>query len=1013
MAPKKIQTASISKKANKNATVATNGSSTSTGPLTRNKAKATAIPTSKGVAPTVLQGKYQPVATLPTKKKDEEGSQKLPSNAENSISGSLSPRPSRSVSDADSSTGSHSGPSPSSPKRSESPSRSESSYSVAMQAMTTGVATVEEQLATMACAIEKLTKTVEEKDLQIASLMNKLEAQNVGDTSQDASHPPGFTPQGVIIGDQNGKLIMSNQGIKLKQQVDTNRVSSSNPGGGAKFNHATFAALGIGESAQPASIASLSIQQLQDMIASTIRAQYGGPPQNAFTYSKPYTKHIDCFRMPVGYQPPKFQQFDGKGNPKQHIDHFVETCNNAGTEGDLLVKQFVRSLKGNAVEWYTDLEPESIDSWEQMEREFLNRFYSTRRTVSMTELTNTKQWKDEPLVDYINRWRAISLDCKDRLSELSAVEMCMNGMHWGLLYILQGIKPKTFEELATRAHDMEISIANHGGKNPPILEKPSDKRDVKKGDKFSKGTTKDSMMVTTASVKITTKDKKREVKREFRPVEKDKHLTLKELQAKKYPFPDSDVLGMLEDLLEKKVIQLPECKRPEEIGRVNDPKYCQYHRINKILLDLDEVAESNHTTIAVGSQGSPNSDQKAKEEKLTPTASVVAKTIQFGSLELVIIQVQSQDVSAFSCADKSPSTEADDGWILVTRKKSRRNKPKVKPAHPRRGHGKKNHHQYSKRKGGRKMKSKKDALEVRELVEQNPLAPITLRDFFPTGYFKDDEVEAVYMVSTSEEIAEDEEQNYSEKEVTNKEVSLLTTLKEAPPRFSVREASQLPQSSRLALVQVLANPVEYKAIINEVGGTKEDSTTCASCCAALTFTDEDLQTEPALRHQPRLNFKALYQIDIIHQGQDFIYHVEVSQARSFGVEDNRSHQYSEAKLPRIITLRRPSFQGKEELQYHHLIFKKAWQGELYYFPSSVKPQLAVEERDRYRGGRELDTEEIHRELVDTKATVIRDVPPAHYCLISHFWSTRRLRLTNLVYLKLVATNGIVSIPEWK
>ncbi|KAH7848143.1 hypothetical protein Vadar_034268 [Vaccinium darrowii] len=386
----------------------------------------------------------------------------------------------------------------------------------------------------------------------------------------------------------------------------------------------------------------------------------------------------------------------------------------------------------------------------------------------MTELTNTKQWKDEPVVDYINRWRAISLDCKDRLSELSSVEMCMNGMHWGLLYILQEIKPKTFEELATRAHDMEISIANHGGKNPPNLEKPSDKRDVKKGDKFSKGTTKDSMMITTAPVKITAKDKKREVKKEFRPVEKGNRPTLKELQAKKYPFPDSDVPGMLEDLLERKVIQLPECKRPEEIGRVNDPKYCQYHRIvshptekcfvlkellmdlasqNKILLDLDEVAESNHTTIAVGSQGVPNSDQKAKEEKLTPTAGAVAKTIQFGSLEPVIIQVQSQDISAFSCVDKSPSTEADGGWILVTRKKSRRNKPKVKPAHPRRGHGKKNHHQYAKRKGGRKMKSKKDASEVRELVEQNPLAPITLRDFFPTDYFKDDEVKVVYMVS--------------------------------------------------------------------------------------------------------------------------------------------------------------------------------------------------------------------------------------------------------------------------
>ncbi|KAL0295372.1 UNVERIFIED_CONTAM: hypothetical protein Sangu_3199900 [Sesamum angustifolium] len=35
----------------------------------------------------------------------------------------------------------------------------------------------------------------------------------------------------------------------------------------------------------------------------------------------------------MSYQPPKFQQFDGKGNPKQHVAHFVETHNNAGTYG--------------------------------------------------------------------------------------------------------------------------------------------------------------------------------------------------------------------------------------------------------------------------------------------------------------------------------------------------------------------------------------------------------------------------------------------------------------------------------------------------------------------------------------------------------------------------------------------------------------------------------------------------------------------------------------------------------
>ena len=209
----------------------------------------------------------------------------------------------------------------------------------------------------------------------------------------------------------------------------------------------------------------------------------------------------------MGYQPPKVMQFDGKGNPKQHVAHFIEMCNSAGTNDDYLVKQFVRSLRGTAFNWYIDLEPESIDSWEQMEREFLNRFYSTRRSVSMLELTSTKQRKDEPVVDYINRWRSLSLDCKDRVSELSAVEMCIQGMHWGLLYILQGIKPRTFEELTTRAHDIELSIANHDGRKEMVSDHRNDKSSRNGADSL-RTRILESMTISATPMKISTRGKK-------------------------------------------------------------------------------------------------------------------------------------------------------------------------------------------------------------------------------------------------------------------------------------------------------------------------------------------------------------------------------------------------------------------------------------------------------------------------------------------------------------------------
>ena len=105
--------------------------------------------------------------------------------------------------------------------------------------------------------------------------------------------------------------------------------------------------------------------------------------------------------MPKGYQPPKLQQFDGKGNPKRHIAHFIKTCNDAGTYGDHLVKEFIRSLRENAFDWYTDLEPNSIDCWERLEQVFLNRFYSTRHVVSIIELIKARQGEYELVVDFI------------------------------------------------------------------------------------------------------------------------------------------------------------------------------------------------------------------------------------------------------------------------------------------------------------------------------------------------------------------------------------------------------------------------------------------------------------------------------------------------------------------------------------------------------------------------------------------------------------------------------------
>ncbi|XP_012837904.1 PREDICTED: uncharacterized protein LOC105958447 [Erythranthe guttata] len=549
--------------------------------------------------------------------------------------------------------------------------------------MVVDATSVDEQLAHLAQTLANLQKNVEDKDMNIAQLMDKLEQSEVGEFSPKHESYP--------LRDEKAK-----------------RVEEAQPKPDF-VQGATHSSM---------SVATLSVQQLQEMIANTIKAQYGGPSQVSPMYSKPYTKRIDALRMPVGYQPPKLQQFDGKGNPKQHIAHFIETCNNAGTNGDLLVKQFVRSLKGNAFDWYVDLEPESINSWEEMEHEFLNRFYSTRRTVSMIELTNAKQWKDEPVVDYINRWRALSLNCKDKLSEVSATEMCIQGMHWGLLYILQGIKPRNFEELATRAHDMELSIANHKSALPLDGQK-GERKDFKRNEKFSKTSTKESMAIKAVGLKIPSKNEDDKTG-EHRISNDRRRPTLKEIQEKEYPFPESDVSHIFDELLARKLIDLPEPKRPEEVGMMDDPKYCKYHRC--------------HSTL--------KRRMSRMEHPKMPACTYEVSAFQFGSLEPQLIKTLFHEEEVVHDENPISAIEDEGEWILVTRRQRQRGRIDKLDVMPSRNPQPIKYIHRAKSNKDSKVSDDASRKSYGSSVQKH----VTLKEFFPKEFFMQ-KVERAYVNS--------------------------------------------------------------------------------------------------------------------------------------------------------------------------------------------------------------------------------------------------------------------------
>ncbi|OIT31183.1 hypothetical protein A4A49_55384, partial [Nicotiana attenuata] len=194
------------------------------------------------------------------------------------------------------------------------------------------------------------------------------------------------------------------------------------------------------------------------------------------------------------------------------------------------------------------------------------------------------------------------------------------------------------------------------------------------------GPSQKSMAVKATSVKVTTKQKVKEDKTPSQYSKEEKRRpTLKELEAKVYPFPDSDVPTILDELLGKKVIDLPESKRLEEIGKVGDPKYCKFHRVishptekcfvlkekimalvseGKIIIDMDETAEANHASIAL------------KEKKCSKLHNVSSTNfLQFGSFEPVEVVLPRKTLEGSLELDNHSKDKDDEGWILVTHKK--------------------------------------------------------------------------------------------------------------------------------------------------------------------------------------------------------------------------------------------------------------------------------------------------------------------------------------------------------
>ena len=137
---------------------------------------------------------------------------------------------------------------------------------------------------------------------------------------------------------------------------------------------------------------------------------------------------------------------------------------------------------------------------------------------------------------------------------------------------------------------------------------------------------------------------------------------------------------ILEELLAKKVINLPESKRLEEINKVDDPRYCNFDRVlghrttkcfilkgkimmlvseGKLTIDQDETAEENHSSVA-------QNQKKFSRSSSTPNTTF----IKFESLAPIEVDFLRITIEV-SLEIQNHNENEDDCWTLATRKKQR------------------------------------------------------------------------------------------------------------------------------------------------------------------------------------------------------------------------------------------------------------------------------------------------------------------------------------------------------
>jgi hypothetical protein len=167
-----------------------------------------------------------------------------------------------------------------------------------------------------------------------------------------------------------------------------------------------------------------------------------------------FTHRVRTTPVPKGFKLPHDQQkYDGSQEPQSRLLDYLQAVQILGGTKEIAMQSLQLHLIGAARSWLSKLEKETIDSWEDLTRQFTRNFKSTyKRLASIEEVKTCVQQRGETLRAYIQRWSLIKNSAVE-VSDERAIDAFIAGLRRGDLVEEMGrIKPKILSDLMDAAN---------------------------------------------------------------------------------------------------------------------------------------------------------------------------------------------------------------------------------------------------------------------------------------------------------------------------------------------------------------------------------------------------------------------------------------------------------------------------------------------------------------------------------------------------------------------------------